>query len=994
MKARLGLLGPTEITRDGEPVRGFESRKALALLCYLAVCGKPVPRPVLADLFWQDKPEAQGRANLSRVLNNLSSLFPNTLRIDRENVQLVREAFELDIEEFEALCVQGDAESLAAAARLERGEFMAGIFLDNCPDFEIWLVAERERWRQRVVSVLECLAGHYARRGEPASALPFAARLLEMEPWHEEMHRQMMRLLARTGQRSAALQQYETARRVLAQELGVEPGAETTALYQQIVAGDIAPRAMPPHNLPLQLTAFFGRETELTRITARLQNPDCRLLTLVGAGGIGKTRLALEAAHSLLNSFGDGVYFVSLAPIDAGQIEVIVPEVAAALGFSFAGSLEPRQQLLNHLREKQMLLVLDNFEHMTDRAGLVIDILQHAPKVKVLVTSREPLDVKAEWLTHVDGLSFPARHPAPRIAEGMEEQLLHYSAVHLFVNRAQQVDERFALNLKTTPHVVRLCQIVEGMPLALELAAARTRMLGVDKICAHVERNLDFLATTMRDAPARHRSLRAVLDWSYASLSREEQELFQRLAVFAGGWTLDAAESVGNTAGETTEPVFEILGRLINKSLVLVESPKVMARYRMLETIQQYALAKFAASGMEHEVRVKQARYLLTVAEADTLPDSWFYPNQALLERLETEHDNLRAVLAWSQSEQGSAELGLQLAAAMLRYWFERGLWSEWRGWLEGALVGAETLPRSPATARVLFGLGTVLALQGEYQASQTYLARSQQLFAELGITAWSVYVSYRLGWLARERGDGITARRLMEESVAHFRELGDADRVAEVLITLVEVAVMQEDVVGAAAFLEEGLTVIRALGRKDVVVPWALNHAGHVAQLRGEYVTARQLHAESLQLFAEFGTQHPGIAWAHQGLGETALAEGNSPLATTHLTDSLLGFRGLGDRMGIAWCLAGFGAVAALDGKAERAARLWGAAEALRQSIGTRAAPATLATHERMRVKARGELGVEEFEAAWNLGPSMSLQQVLTYALEPTRQELRASPE
>lgn len=992
MNPWLGLLGPTEITRDGKAVRGFESRKALALLCYLAVSGKPFPRAVLADLLWQTKSEAQGRANLSRVLNNLSTLFPGTLTITRETVQIEREAIALDLAEFDALCVKGDAGSLAAAAQLARGEFMESLYLDGCPELEIWLVARREEWRDRVVSVLECLTGYYERRQEPTTAFPFAARLVELIPWHEEAHRHMMRLLAGMGQRTAALQQYETLRRVLAQELGVEPGAETLALYELIRAGTLQPRPARRHNLPAQLTTFLGRETELARLLARLHNPDCRLLTLVGPGGMGKTRLALEAAKHLLDLFKDGVYFVALAPIGVGLVELIVPAIADALGFTFAGSVEPERQLLNYLQDQELLLVLDNFEHLTPAAGLVLDILNHAPRVKVLVTSREPLDIRAEWLTRIEGLSYPTAYPPTLLAtaEGAHP-LLHYSAVQLFVNRAQQANERFALNAHTAPYVVHLCQMVAGMPLALELATARMQTLGVEVICAYIKANLDFLSTTTHDIAPRHRSLRAVLDWSYSSLSPEEQELFLRLAVFAGGWTLEAAEFVGGVAGTPAEPTFELLGRLVTKSLVALESANSTARYRMLETIRQYALARLAERGIDQKAHADHAAYCLRVADPPDRSDPWFYPSPALMERLESEHDNLRAALAWSQSAEGNAALGLNLAA-MLRFWFERGLWSEWRSRLENALAQQNPLPTTRAAARVLFGLGTVLAFQGEYQASQTYLTRSRDLFAEIDLPTWSVYVSYRLGWLARERGDGATARRLMETSLAYFRELGDLDRLAEILITMVEVAVMQEDVAGGAAWLEEGLALIHALGRKDAVLPWALNHAGHIAQLRGDYAAARQPHTESLELFARGGAQHSGIAWAHEGLGETALAEAAARVALNHLTYSLETFSSLGDRMGIAWCLEGLAALAALEENPVRAASLWGAAQTLRESIGARTAPATRALHEHMLIKARSDLDGDEYGSAWQRGALMSLSQVLEYALERRDQKLGAS--
>ncbi len=599
---RFALMGTIQITRDGEPVRGFESRKTLALACYLAVRAQPVSRADLANLFWGDKTEAQARANLSRVLYNLTNLFPHTLDANREAIQLKPHAFTLDCAEFELVRGRGDAESLAQAAQLYRGEFMAGVYLDDCPDFEIWLVQARERWQQRIVSVLECLSDYYARRGEFQTALPFAARLLEIEPWREQAHRQMMQLLARTGQRSAALQQYETARRVLAQEFNLAPSAETNALYEKIRAQQIAPQSAPPHNLPVQLSTFFGRETELARIAARLNNPDCRLLTLVGAGGMGKTRLAIETGKNVLHSFSDGVFFVPLAPIGAGQAEFIFAAIARALRIPFKREREPITRLLQFLRGRQILFLLDNFEHLlggdehADGAARVLELLQNAPDVKILVTSRHVLNAQAEWVTRVEGLSYPTTAPRD------EAELVSYNAARMFVERARQVDEQLVLDASAIAAITRICARVEGMPLALELAAARLPMMSLEQIAARLEETFRLLASENTTAPRRHRTLQALFDWSYDLLSEPERELFRRLSILANGWDLKAVENPGSACG--LDNAFELLQLLIQKSLVLVDVTARPPRYRMLEPIRQYALEKLAACGNESETRI------------------------------------------------------------------------------------------------------------------------------------------------------------------------------------------------------------------------------------------------------------------------------------------------------------------------------------------------------------------------------------------------------
>jgi tetratricopeptide (TPR) repeat protein len=424
------------------------------------------------------------------------------------------------------------------------------------------------------------------------------------------------------------------------------------------------------------------------------------------------------------------------------------------------------------------------------------------------------------------------------------------------------------------------------------------------------------------------------------------------------------------------EEVFDLLGHLLDKSLVLVEEHSKTARYHMLETIRQYALAKLAASGEADTVRRRHAEYYLALAGAS-------YPSETVwLDRMETEHENLRAAVAWSQSVQGNAELGLRLAATVVRFWGTRGYWSEGRGWLETALAHAEgeRVDDAQLRAQALLGMGFTCTFQGDYTAGETYFADSLKLYQELEDVSSSAFVLSRMGWLARERGDTTTARLRLEESLATFRKLGDTANIAESLNPLGEVLVMQEDTVGATRLLEESLTLSRKL-RDSNGIGWALNHLGHVAQLQGEYERATRLHQESLPFFREVGPGWIGIPWAHQGLGETALAQGDSTLAATHLVEALGLFHDLGDRVGVSWCLAGIAGVAALDEEPERAAWLWGAAEALREFIGAREAPVSHATHERLKTEVRKQLGEAMFNAKWAEGQKASVDQAVDEA-------------
>ncbi len=936
---RLALLGPIQISRDGEAVRGFESRKALALLCYLAVRAQPVSRVELANLFWGDKTEAQGRGNLSRVLNNLSSLFPNTFITDRESVQIKPDAFSLDIAEFEEQTTDERRKAemddavrrLSSAVALYRGEFMAGLYLDDCPDFEIWLVQERERWQQRVVEVLDSLIRTYSGRREFSTALGFAARLLEIEPWREETHRDLMRLLARTGQRSAALQQYEIARRVLEKELSVEPSAETNALYAQIRAEEIAPPVAPPHNLPTHLTTFFGRETELTRITARLNNPDCRLLTLVGAGGIGKTRLAIEAGKNVLNTFRDGVYFVPLASIGAGQTEFIVPAIANALNLALAGQQEPKVQVLNFLRARQMLLLLDNFEHLLDAAQLVIEILQDASNVKILVTSREPLDAQAEWITRVAGLNYPMN-----VLQHAEE-LSHYSAVQLFAERAQRVDEQFALNPETAPHLIRLTQIVEGMPLALELAAARTRALTVNEIRAQVESNLDLLTTTMRDVNARHSSLRAVLDWSYGLLSKTEQKLFRGLSVFASGWTSEAAVQVCGGEGVETEHIAGMLNKLVDKSLVTQQEDAGEMRYRMLEPLRQYAREKLDELGESETPTARHLNFFMQLAEqaspqlSGSEQGQWF-------QRLHADHDNMRAALTWRARELEGSVQRLRLAAALSHYWQVRGNFAEGQSFLSSALDQSEPTA-TPARARAFLGLGTIGWLRGAYDQASAWHEQALALYRDLGDTRGIIMALYNIGVPYFYRGEFEKARLLFEESLTLARRQHDKQWIGLLSNTLGELARYQGDYPRAQALIEQAHAL--ALETQHIQhIGLTLNNLGLLATRQGDYARAVRLHRDALELY-----------------------------------------RTGGEMRLVPECVDGLAAALTELGQSEKAARLMGAADAFRESIGLLITPIDRPDYERVLACVRQDMH-EGFQTVWAKGRALTLEQAIEYAL------------
>ncbi len=651
---RLTYLGGVQVLCGDRPVTGFVSSKASALLCYLAVTGRPQLRPLLAGLLWGDLPETDACANLRKVLSNLRDLVGEHLIITPHTVAFNREsAYWLDVEEFlgrvnkePSRQVDKETGRQVEAAELYKGDFLDGFYLRHAPAFEEWVLGQRERLRQAALQVFQTLAGHFADSGEYARAIEYTRRLLALDPWREEAHRLMMRLLARSGQRSAALAQYETCRRLLRKELGIEPTDETTALYRRIrVIG--APRR---NNLPLPLTSFIGREAELAQIGGWLSRPECRLLTILGPGGVGKTRLALQAALQAKEQpddvFLDGIFFVSLQGV-CSEV-TLAAAIATAVGLSHLPGSETPAELLRHLRGRDMLLVLDGFEHLVAHAGLLSVILQHAPAVKLLVTSRQRLNLTGEWVLELGGL--------PYASLGSREGIEAFPAAQLFIQRARQARPDLQLSAMDHQAITHICELVEGLPLVLELAAAWTRTMSCLEIAQAVEAGAEALTAFAQDLPLHHRSLRASFEHSWKLLSPHEQEILRRLAVFRGGFTHEAAEKVAGADLAT-------LAGLADKSL-LRRDPG--GRYSFHAALHWYVDGMLRRSPAEYErTRERHFHYYLgefwEQREAE-LGDG--RPAEAL-KRLQEEIGNLQAAWKWATAHDARDEAGRAFQRAL-----------------------------------------------------------------------------------------------------------------------------------------------------------------------------------------------------------------------------------------------------------------------------------------------------------------------------------------
>ena len=775
-----------------------------------------------------------------------------------------------------------------------------------------------------------------------------------------------------------------------------------------IGAGGASPRA----NLPEPLTSFVGRERELAELQKALR--DNRLLTLTGTGGVGKTRLALCMAATVLNSYDDGVWLVELSALR--HPDLVPQEVISALELKEQPGKRLTQTLIEHLQSKRLLLVLDNAEHLLAACAQLADtVLRQCSKITVLVTSREALGVPGELTYRVPSLSVPD----PKCAISVQS-LVDCESVRLFSERAKLHLPHFAVTDRNAPALASICRRLDGIALAIELAAARVRSMSVEEVNLRLDQRFSLLTGGSRTVPRRQQTLRAALDWSYDLLSDTEKALFCAVSVFAGGFTLEAAERV--CAGEDIEmrEVLDLLTSLVDKSLVFAEERAASTRYRMLETVQQYAARELHERGNEAHWHRRHNAYCLALGE-EAEPQLTGQNQQAWLERLETEHDNMRSALARSTAEGGDGEAGLRLTSAISRFWLVRGYLAEGRGWLSRLLAatpGAEMTTR----AKAINWAGILAWKQGDYPAAHALYEQSLTMRRELGDRKGVGAVLNNQGLLAYEQGDYAAARLLHEESLAIDRELGDRWGVAISLVHLGGLAMMQGDYSSARAMNEESLAILRELGDRGHIAN-ALRNLGSLYSQEGDLPAARALYEESLVIGHELGDRS-GIAWARIGLGVTARYDEDYPAARELLEESLAIFRELGDREGIANALNNLGLVAAasgdfataralqeesltiygalgdrsgiatsMEGLASiafasnapgRAACMWGAAERLRQAIGAPLVPSERHHYDHTVAAARAALDDgAAFDLAWRDGRAMMLEQAIAYALK-----------
>ena len=976
-RLELSLLGTMQAKLNGSPVTAFGTDKTRALLAYVFVEGsQPRRRETLTGLLWPDQPEESARTSLRQALYKLRQILGSQdeegetgfLLVSPQTIQLDPGAsYTLDVVEFTDLvaacrthrhrkpehCASCHAR-LLKAAELYRGDFLEGFFLEDSQPFDEWLVLKREGLRRNVLEVFARLARHYEARSEHEQALHYAFRQLDLEPWREDVHRQVMGFLAATGQRTAALAQYEACRRTLNEEFGVEPDAETMRLYERLQAGEnlgarsSENRLATRHNLPRTLTPLVGRGAELARVVDQLDSPHGCLITLMGPGGVGKTRLALQAVSLQLGAFEDGVYWVPLASLSSPQL--LASSIAQAVGLHFEAPENPQAQLLNYLSDKEMLLLLDSFEHLlvgVEATELLLSVLKNAPRVSILVTSRERLGIQPEYLLDLSGLPFPGMDDGRQTTDnatpfalssdspGDLSELLAYDAVQLFVEQAQRSDPGFVLSQDTAQGVVEICQLVAGLPLGIVLAAAGVRHFSPARIASSIRANLDFLTSSSRDASLQHTSLRAVFNYSWDLLSEEEKRVLRRVSVFRGGWDEEAAEkSVGASV--------QSLLSLMDKSLL---RGNASGRFDIHEVLRQYAAEKLDDLPEErNEVRRSYAEYYLGLAE---LAETRITGDEQTkwLGRLEAEHDNLRATLSWAE-ENDESEIGLRLGGALWRFWYVRGHYKEGSenlaavlGELENGTV-ANLQPLQLAElmrvrAKALNGAGVLATVQGDSKAARTLYEESLAVSKAQGDKQGMAASLNNLGILAHQEGDSDAGRSLQEASLMLRRELGDTMGVAASLNNLGLVAQERGDYAAARDLHEESLAARREFGDTAGIAA-SLNNLGLVAQELGNYPEARRLYQESLALRRELGDKG-GMAELFSHLGVVEQKRGDYDAAHDLFDQGLALSRELGYKWSIALLLGNLGFVAQQRGDYAGARDLYKESLVLRKELGER---------------------------------------------------------
>jgi predicted ATPase/DNA-binding SARP family transcriptional activator len=920
------LLGPIEVEEAGRVVTVGGRRQRALLANLLLHANTVVPRDRLIDALWGERPPDTAPNALQVAVHGLRKLLGADRIVTQGAGYLLRvEEGELDLERFGVLTERARSEppSAAAATLREALALWRGTVLADVGDTP-FAPAEQGRLEElHLVALEERIAADLA-LARHAELVPELERLVAAHPFRERLRREHMLALYRSGRQADALEAFQQARRTLVDELGLEPGPELQELERAVLRQDAAlalPAARARSHIPAPLTPLVGRRLELAALTSLVRSGQARLLTLTGPGGTGKTRLALESAWELVSDFSDGVVFVDLAPIEGPEL----------VGAQILGALEVDEQpgrpvvdtIKDALHGRQLLLLLDSFEGVVEAAPMVTQLLAAAPELKALVTSRVVLHLSGEHEYPVPPLELPD------LEHDSVDGLARSEAVELFTARARATSPAFSLTAENARVVAAICVALDGLPLAIELAAARMRELAPEAMLERLGSRLELLTTGPRDVPARQRTLRATLDWSFDLLDGDEQRLLAELAVFSGGTTLEAAEAVCGADVAS-------LDALVDKSLLRrEETDGAEPRFRLLETVREYALEHLEERGEADELRRRQAEHFRDLAERSAAELSAGRPSAEVYASLDAELDNVRSALAWA--EDADPELMLQLAGVLKLFWRVRGHLDEGQRWLESAL--AHAAEPTPGRARALEAAGA----------------------------------------LAQRRGEYGTAKALWSEGLEIWRELGADQGVARALGDLASVLDLEGDAEQAIPLYMESAALLRRLGF-EYELGTVLSNLGVCQMTLGRLDEAERLYAEAVELCRKSGRDEQ-LVISLFNLGRVSMLQGRPEAARERFEEALEAARALGYPEMIAYCLKGFAEVLTAGGDGERAARLLGASDRLFSDLGAHVEASEWATYERTVAELKGMLGDDAYAAAHADGRALSPEQSLALA-------------
>jgi predicted ATPase/DNA-binding SARP family transcriptional activator len=987
------LLGKFEVKHKKKSI-SIPSRASQSLFAYLILsAGASHRREKLAGLLWTDSLEETARNNLRHALWRIRKALPASPKAEYLLTDDLSIAFNasaeywLDAVEIEKLTDSASADKLMEVLSLYQGELLPGFY-------EEWVVLEREHLYSIFEHHIARLLALLEEENRWLDVLDWAERWIKLGQKPEPAYRALMTAHAAKGDMSKVAATYERCVKSL-RELGIEPSDQTRELYLRLKTGREkfegdsivttsfveSRKTLPRTNLPNPITSFIGREKDVREVVKLVETN--RLVTLVGPGGVGKTRLAIQSSNKLLSKFKNGVWWIELAPL---MDEALVPQaVAQALAMHETPGKSLTEAVKSFLHDKQLLLVLDNCEHLiATSAQLVYQLLTGCAHLRILTTSREALGITGEIVYQVPSLSLPKTQNLT-----LTDLLMEYEGIRLFVERACAVKSDFLLTEQNAAAVIQICQRLDGISLALELAAARTKSLSVEHIAEHLKDRFNLLTQGSRTALPRHQTLRAAIDWSHDLLTEPERILFRRLAVFAGGFTLDAAEEVAAEDGVLKSQVIKLLEQLIIKSLVTVETrsenTNAHTRHTMLETIREYAREKLIESGETERLRQEHRDFFISFAE-QAEPKLKGAEQFEWLARLEVEHDNLRA--AWDCAIENDVELALRLASALLYFWLMRGNLSEGREWLAKLLERTEQWGQTARRARALSIAGLLAHYQFDLVAARSLLQQALSIARVLGEKKEIAFVLFWLGRTALRQHDDQSAQLFIEEGFVIYQELQDEWGSEIAFQRLAELAAHQGDDRKAEEYFMKTLAKYRDRGDRFMTAE-VLNALGEVTRVEGDLERASTFYEQALEILKELGSPFPpatplfGLAWV-------SLHRGDYRKASALFQESLNLHREYGYRIGmVEECLGGFAAILGMTGKPERAAQLFGAMESLLE--GTRMVretdPSDQKEYDHYIAVVERQLDEETFAKAWAEGRAMTLEQAIEFTLKETKQ-------